>query len=99
MLTLKLVMLPSCRTINATLQFVTCRAATFEVWLVILSSLNVGDSNCVFSCCVLMTGFLVLIQLVETEDVKGVLTLNEEYETRFLCNTQQVGKMMPLGYM
>lgn len=24
------------------------------------------------------------------EDVRGVITMNEEYETRFLCNTSKV---------
>lgn len=29
-------------------------------------------------------------QLVLDENVRGVITMNEEYETRFLCNTSKV---------
>lgn len=29
-------------------------------------------------------------QLVEDENVRGVITMNEEYETRFLCNSAKV---------
>ena len=29
-------------------------------------------------------------QLVQDENVRGVITMNEEYETRFLCNSSKV---------
>ncbi|PNI46480.1 PTPMT1 isoform 3 [Pan troglodytes] len=34
-------------------------------------------------------------QLVQDENVRGVITMNEEYETRFLCNSSQVHKWSP----
>uniref|UniRef100_A0A4X2KKT5 Protein tyrosine phosphatase mitochondrial 1 n=1 Tax=Vombatus ursinus TaxID=29139 RepID=A0A4X2KKT5_VOMUR len=34
-------------------------------------------------------------RLIEKENVGGVITMNEEYETRFLCNTKEVYKWNP----
>ncbi|XP_038960365.1 phosphatidylglycerophosphatase and protein-tyrosine phosphatase 1 isoform X3 [Rattus norvegicus] len=34
-------------------------------------------------------------QLVLDENVRGVITMNEEYETRFLCNTSKVHNWSP----
>uniref|UniRef100_A0A2K6GPX1 Protein tyrosine phosphatase mitochondrial 1 n=1 Tax=Propithecus coquereli TaxID=379532 RepID=A0A2K6GPX1_PROCO len=34
-------------------------------------------------------------QLVQDENVRGVITMNEEYETRFLCNSSQVHNWSP----
>ncbi|XP_038960367.1 phosphatidylglycerophosphatase and protein-tyrosine phosphatase 1 isoform X6 [Rattus norvegicus] len=34
-------------------------------------------------------------QLVLDENVRGVITMNEEYETRFLCNTSKTGVLSP----
>lgn len=31
-----------------------------------------------------------MLQLVETENVRGVITMNEEYETKYLCNSAEV---------
>ncbi|XP_032021859.1 phosphatidylglycerophosphatase and protein-tyrosine phosphatase 1 isoform X1 [Hylobates moloch] len=33
-------------------------------------------------------------QLVQDENVRGVITMNEEYETRFLCNSSQEWKRL-----
>ncbi|KAF6105746.1 protein tyrosine phosphatase mitochondrial 1 [Phyllostomus discolor] len=33
--------------------------------------------------------------LVEDENVRGVITMNEEYETRFLCNSAKVHNWSP----
>ena len=30
------------------------------------------------------------LKLVEEENVKGVITLNEEYETKYFCNSTEV---------
>lgn len=38
---------------------------------------------------VTLTLFLVL-QLVETENVRGVITMNEMYETKYFCNSAEV---------
>nr|KAF6438772.1 protein tyrosine phosphatase mitochondrial 1 [Molossus molossus] len=34
-------------------------------------------------------------RLVEDENVRGVITMNEEYETRFLCNSAKVYNWSP----
>ncbi|XP_057604412.1 phosphatidylglycerophosphatase and protein-tyrosine phosphatase 1 isoform X2 [Hippopotamus amphibius kiboko] len=34
-------------------------------------------------------------RLVQDENVRGVITMNEEYETRFLCNSAQVYNWTP----
>ncbi|XP_007519100.2 phosphatidylglycerophosphatase and protein-tyrosine phosphatase 1 isoform X2 [Erinaceus europaeus] len=34
-------------------------------------------------------------RLVENENVRGVITMNEEYETRFLCNSSKVYNWTP----
>uniref|UniRef100_A0A8C9IYJ8 Protein tyrosine phosphatase mitochondrial 1 n=2 Tax=Piliocolobus tephrosceles TaxID=591936 RepID=A0A8C9IYJ8_9PRIM len=34
-------------------------------------------------------------QLVQDENVRGVITMNEEYETRFLCHSSQVHRWSP----
>nr|KAF6343528.1 protein tyrosine phosphatase mitochondrial 1 [Pipistrellus kuhlii] len=34
-------------------------------------------------------------RLVEDENVRGVITMNEEYETRFLCNSAKVYNWTP----
>lgn len=33
---------------------------------------------------------LFLLQLVETENIRGVITMNEEYETKYFCNSAEV---------
>jgi len=37
-----------------------------------------------------MVVVVVVLQLVETENVRGVITMNEDYETRYLCNSAEV---------
>lgn len=37
--------------------------------------------------------FLVL-QLVETENVRGVVTMNEMYETKYFCNSAEVSPLV-----
>lgn len=34
--------------------------------------------------------FFVALQLVEKENVRGVVTMNELYETKYFCNTAEV---------
>ncbi|XP_078018486.1 phosphatidylglycerophosphatase and protein-tyrosine phosphatase 1 isoform X2 [Epinephelus lanceolatus] len=34
-------------------------------------------------------------QLVETENVRGVITMNEEYETKYFCNSAEPGEPVP----
>ncbi|KAG8519569.1 Phosphatidylglycerophosphatase and protein-tyrosine phosphatase 1 [Galemys pyrenaicus] len=34
-------------------------------------------------------------RLVQDENVRGVITMNEEYETRFLCNSSKVNNWSP----
>ena len=45
-------------------------------------------------CCVV--GYInfysiLLLQLVQKENVRGVITMNEQYETNYFCNNEQVG--------
>lgn len=34
--------------------------------------------------------FFVVLQLVEKENVRGVVTMNEMYETKYFCNSAEV---------
>lgn len=37
-----------------------------------------------------------VLQLVEEEDIRGVITMNEMYETKYFCNSAEVNsKIQP----
>lgn len=55
-------------------------------------------SAAVLRCCAVseksdVHPFLVL-QLVETENVRGVITMNEMYETKYFCNSAEVSLLV-----
>lgn len=33
---------------------------------------------------------ICVVQLVQKENVRGVITMNEEYETKYFCNSSEV---------
>lgn len=49
-----------------------------------------SESNHVIVLLIGSVFFFFVLQLVETENVRGVITMNEMYETKYFCNSAEV---------